>query len=99
MLDSGLKDRYMDQLFKAILSLEDIEECYNFFEDLCTITELKSLAQRFEVARMLNEGYTYNQIEKEIGASTATISKVKRNLYYGTGGYNDVLERSQEING
>ncbi len=98
MLDSRLKDRYMDQLFKAVLSLEGIEECYKFFEDLCTINELKSLVQRLEVAKMLHDGYTYNQIEKETGASTATISRVKRHLYYGTGGYNTVLERLKEDN-
>lgn len=93
MLNSNLKDKYMDQLFKAILSLENIEECYKFFEDLCTINELKSLVQRLEVAKMLQEGYTYNQIEKETGASTATISRVKRYLFYGSGGYNIVLQR------
>ena len=93
MLNSNLKDKYMDQLFKAILSLENIEECYKFFEDLCTINELKSLVQRLEVAKMLQDGYTYNQIENETGASTATISRVKRYLFYGSGGYTVVLQR------
>lgn len=93
MSDSRLKDGSMDQLFRAVLSLKNLEECYNFFEDLCTINELKSLGQRLEVARMIQEGYTYSQIEKETGVSTATISRVKRYLYYGHGGYNTVLER------
>ncbi|MDO9574429.1 MAG: YerC/YecD family TrpR-related protein [Candidatus Contubernalis sp.] len=89
----------MDQLFKAILSLENIEECYKFFEDLCTINELKSQVQRLEVARMLQDGYTYKQIEKETGASTATISRVKRYLYYGSGGYTIALQRLKEEEG
>ena len=93
LMNSRLKDEYMDQLFKAVLSLESIGECYKFFEDLCTINELKSMVQRLEVARMLQEGCTYNQIEKETGASTATISRVKRYLYYGSGGYTIALER------
>lgn len=97
MSDSGLKDKYMDQLFRAVLSLQNVEECYKFFEDLCTINELKALVQRLEVARMLQEGYTYNQIERETGVSTATISRVKRYLYYGHGGYNIALERLKDI--
>ncbi len=96
MINSNLKDKYMDQLFKAILSLENVEECYKFFEDLCTINELKSLVQRFEVARMLQEGHTYHQIENETGASTATISRVKRYLFYGSGGYTVALQRLKE---
>ncbi len=98
MIDAKLKDRYMDQLFNAVLSLENMEECYKFFDDLCTVNELKSLVQRLEVARMLQEGYTYNQIEKETGASTATISRVKRYLYYGSGGYSIVLDRLKTDN-
>ncbi|UNC93808.1 YerC/YecD family TrpR-related protein [Candidatus Contubernalis alkaliaceticus] len=89
----------MDQLFTAILSLENIEECYKFFEDLCTINELKSLVQRLEVAKMLQDGYTYHQIEKETGASTATISRVKRYLFYGSGGYAIALQRLKEEEG
>ncbi|GAB7387757.1 YerC/YecD family TrpR-related protein [Bacillaceae bacterium] len=91
-----LKKKEVEQLFKAVLSLKTIEECYIFFEDLCTVNEVKSLAQRLEVARMLREGYTYNQIEEETGASTATISRVKRCLNYGTDGYKLALDRIKE---
>ncbi|MFW0861053.1 MAG: YerC/YecD family TrpR-related protein [Dethiobacter sp.] len=83
----------MDVLFRAILLLEKEEECYRFFEDIATISELKALAQRFQVARMLHNGKTYQQIEGETGASTATISRVKRYLQYGAGGYSLVLSR------
>lgn len=88
-----LKSKGIEQLFEAILTLETIEECYAFFEDLCTVNEIQSLAQRLEVARMLRKGYTYNQIEAETGASTATISRVKRCLNYGNDGYKLALER------
>lgn len=91
-----LKQKEVDQLFHAILKLKTIEECYQFFDDLCTVGEVKSLAQRLEVARMLQAGYTYNQIESETGASTATISRVKRCLHYGTDGYKLALERMSE---
>ncbi|MGE5653284.1 MAG: YerC/YecD family TrpR-related protein [Bacillota bacterium] len=86
-------DKDVDQLFRAILTLESIEECYRFFEDLCTINEIQSLAQRLEVARMLKVGYTYTHIEEKTGASTATISRVKRCLNYGADGYQTVLAR------
>jgi len=88
-----IKGKELDQLFQAILSLESIEECYIFFDDLCTVNEMKSMAQRLEVARMLREGFTYNQIEDETGASTATISRVKRCLNYGNDGYQLALDR------
>jgi TrpR-related protein YerC/YecD len=88
-----LKDDSMDLLFRAILLLENEEECYQFFEDICTISELKALAQRLQVATMLQDGKTYQYIESETGASTATISRVKRYLQYGAGGYSLVLER------
>ena len=78
-----LRGSALDQLFEAILSLKDVEECYRFFDDLCTVNEIQSLAQRLEVARMLKEGKTYHTIETETGASTATISRVKRCLRYG----------------
>jgi TrpR-related protein YerC/YecD len=87
------KDKNIDLLFEAILLLENEEECYQFFEDVCTINEIKALAQRFQVAKMLHEGNTYQQIEQETGASTATISRIKRYLNYGAGGYKLVLER------
>lgn len=88
-----LKDKLTDQLFEAILSLKNIEECYNFFEDICTIGEIKSLAQRLEVARMLEDGLTYDQIVEQTGASTATISRIKRFLNYGADGYKIALAR------
>lgn len=88
-----LDRKEVEQLFRAMLTLETIEECYRFFDDLCTVGEVKSLAQRLEVARMLQEGATYNQIEEATGASTATISRVKRCLNYGMDGYKIVLER------
>lgn len=88
-----LNDKTIDQLFEAILTLKDIEECYVFFDDLCTVNEIQSLSQRLEVARMLGKGNTYNQIEAETGASTATISRVKRCLNYGNDGYKMALDR------
>ncbi|MBP8629222.1 MAG: hypothetical protein KBI38_03955 [Negativicutes bacterium] len=88
-----LKDQLSDQLFDAILSLNNNEECYQFFEDICTVSELKSLAQRLEVARMLQTGHTYDDIVARTGASTATISRVKRCLHYGADGYKTILER------
>jgi len=88
-----LKDPLLDQLFLSILTLKNLDECYIFFDDLCTVNELRSLAQRLEVARMLRQGHTYHQIEQETGASTATISRVKRCLNYGNDGYKLVLER------
>lgn len=88
-----LNDKTVDQLFEAVLTLETLEECYIFFDDLCTVNEIESLAQRLEVARMLRKGNTYSQIEAETGASTATISRVKRCLNYGNDGYKLALER------
>ncbi|MBX6395759.1 MAG: hypothetical protein IRY98_08635, partial [Alicyclobacillaceae bacterium] len=75
------------------LQLRTVEECYKFFDDLCTVNEVQALAQRLEVARMLRQGSTYSQIEAQTGASTATISRVKRCLNYGTEGYDLVLRR------
>lgn len=91
-----LRDPLLDQLFKAILSLETVDECYQFFEDVCTVAELKSLAQRLEVARMLEANCTYGDIAARTGASTATISRVKRCLNYGADGYKTVLARLNE---
>lgn len=88
-----LRGKTLDQLFEAILSLKDKEECYRFFDDLCTMGEIQSLAQRLEVARMLREGFTYHKIETETGASTATISRVKRCINYGNDGYQMTLDR------
>lgn len=83
----------VDQLFEAVLSLRDKEECYTFFEDVCTINELLSLSQRFEVAKMLREKKTYLEISEKTGASTATISRVNRSLTYGNDGYEMVFQR------
>ncbi|MDE6388710.1 MAG: TrpR YerC/YecD [Lachnospiraceae bacterium] len=83
----------VDQLFDAILCLKSREECYSFFEDLCTVNELLSLSQRFEVASMLRNNNTYLEIADKTGASTATISRVNRSLNYGNDGYDLILER------
>lgn len=91
-----LKDALTDQLFKAVLLLKDDNECYQFFEDICTISELKALAQRLEVARMLKYGHTYDDIVERTGASTATISRVKRCLHYGADGYKIILDRLEK---
>ncbi|MBM7654228.1 YerC/YecD family TrpR-related protein [Neobacillus cucumis] len=93
-----LRGKELDQLFQAVLTLKDLEECYRFFDDLCTINEIQSLAQRLDVARMLREGNTYHKIETETGASTATISRVKRCLNFGNDTYEMVLERIKEEN-
>lgn len=90
-MSDKLKDVLTDQLFDAILSLKDREQCYRFFEDICTISELKAMAQRLEVARMLDEGCIYETIVEKTGASTATISRVKRCLVYGADGYSSVM--------
>lgn len=88
-----LEEKHIKQLFQCILALQDTDECYRFFEDLCTVNEVKALAQRLEVARMLSKKTTYQKIEEATGASTATISRVKRCLEYGEGGYQEILQR------
>lgn len=92
-MNKKLKTEAVDALFDAVLSLKDREECYSFFEDLCTVNELLSLSQRFEVAAMLREHKTYLEIADKTGASTATISRVNRSLNYGNDGYELVFER------
>ena len=92
-MNSKIRTEAVDQLFRAILSLEDKEECYNFFEDLCTVNELLALSQRFAVARMLKEKKTYLEIADKTGASTATISRVNHSLNYGSDGYELIFER------
>lgn len=82
-----------DRLFEAILKLESIEECYKFFEDICTIKELVDISQRLKVAEMLLAEKSYQEISRETGASTATISRVNRCLLYGSGGYRSVIEK------
>lgn len=89
-------DKNLEFLFKAVLELEDIEECYDFFEDLCTVQELKSLSQRLVVAKMLSEKCVYTDIVNEAGASTATISRVNRSLQYGCNGYDKIFKRLKE---
>ncbi|BAQ08805.1 sporulation protein [Bacillus sp. OxB-1] len=88
-----IRSHQTDQLFRAILELKDLDECYHFFDDLFTIGELQSLAQRLEVARMLKLKKTYDTIQHETGASTATISRIRRCVDYGSGGYSKVLAR------
>ena len=92
-MNKKIKTEAVDHLFQAILCLTTIEECYDFFEDLCTVNELLSLSQRFEVASMLKRHNTYLEIAEKTGASTATISRVNRSLNYGNDGYELVLER------
>ena len=86
----------VDHLFQAILTLKTPEECYTFFEDVCTVNELLRLSQRYEVAKMLREGRTYLEITEKTGASTATISRVNRSLNYGNDGYDMVFKRLEE---
>jgi len=95
--ESRLRHPSVDRLFQAILSLRDVDECYRFFEDLCTIREVRAMAQRFEVARMLAQGYTYDAIVEATGMSTATISRIRRFLDYGADGYRLALERLGDI--
>lgn len=95
-MNKKLKDPYIDKLFEAILLLQNVEECYKFFEDICTVAEIKALGQRLEVARLLRAGRTYNDISELTGASTATISRVNRCLNYGADGYNMILDRLEK---
>ena len=88
----------LDALNSALISLQTEADCQKFLEDLCTIPELHSLAQRWSVARLLHEGKTFNEIMTEVGASSATISRVNRCLLYGSGGYKDMLEKQKEQN-
>lgn len=92
-MNSKLKEKNFDFLMDAILALQTKEECSNFFEDLCTIPELKAMAQRLQVAKMLSEHRVYSDIVSETGASTATISRVNRSLIYGCDGYSVVFQR------
>ena len=94
--ETRFKNDETDRLFDAILKLEDREECYRLFEDLCTIKEIRSMAQRFQVAYLLSEEKTYSEIEKITGASTATISRINKCLGYGADGYRMILDRMKE---
>ena len=88
-----LRGEALDELFDAILTLKDREECYQFFDDLCTVNEIQSLSQRLQVAKMIKQGFTYATIEKKSGASTATISRVKRSLQWCNDAYTMILDR------
>lgn len=95
-MNEKLKNKNNDYLFKCILSLETVEECYCFFEDICTASELCELGKRIRAAKMLTDGKQYSDITEETGLSTATISRVNRSLKYGTDGYAMVLKRTDE---
>lgn len=89
------KERNME-LYQSILSLKDLDECCRFFDDLCTVAELRAMEQRFEVAILLNKGMIYNDILEKTGASSATISRVNRSLNYGAGGYQEIFEMMKQ---
>ena len=95
-MNGKIRDQELDHLFEAILKLENLEECYMFFEDLCTVGELRAMEQRFHVAKMLRDGKVYSDIATETGASSATISRVNRSINYGSDGYRLVFERLEE---
>lgn len=95
-MNKKIKNPETDHLFQAILTLKNLDECYAFFEDVCTVNELQSIAQRFEVAAMLRQKNTYLEIAQKTGASTATISRVNRSLNFGSDGYEMVFERINE---
>ncbi len=92
-MESRIKDENTDFLFECIMKLDTIEDCYTFFEDLCTVPEIKAMAQRAAVAKMLYDKKVYNEIVSKTGASTATISRVNRSLTYGAGGYDIVFNK------
>lgn len=91
-----IQSESVDRLFDVILSLGSREECYRFFEDVCTIKELQDMAQRFDVAVLLSQGVNYQAISQQVNVSTATISRVSKCLNYGSGGYRDALEKLKE---
>lgn len=92
-MGKGIRTEDVKQLFEAIQTLENTEECFTFFEDVCTVNEILSMAQRFQVAKMLRAHHTYTEVAETTGASTATISRVNRSLVYGNDGYDMVFER------
>ncbi len=89
----------IDRLFESILGLHSVEECYRFFEDVCTVKEVQDMAQRLDVAVLLHEGENYQSISQKVNVSTATISRVSRCLHYGSGGYREALERMETAEG
>ena len=94
--ESKLKREDIDELFDAVLTLKDKEDCYRFFEDICTVNEIHAIAQRLQVAKLLSENKTYSEIENITKASTATISRINKCLVYGSDGYRRILERLAE---
>ncbi len=96
--ESKFKRPDIDELFEAVLTLKDMEDCYRFFEDICTINEIHAIAQRLQVAKLLSEKKTYNEIESTTGASTATISRINKCLVYGADGYKRVIAGMKEKN-
>lgn len=98
-MNPKLKDYNVEYLYRAIMSLESMEECDRFFDDLCTVPELKALSQRLQVAKMLSERRVYSDIVQATGASTATISRVNRSLNYGADGYSKIFERLDQEDG
>jgi len=95
----GVKRVPYQDMYEAILTLETLDECVRFFDDLCSVTELRAIEQRFQVAQLLNEGHIYNTILEQTGASSATISRVNRSLHYGKDGYDVVFKRLSEKKG
>ena len=93
----GTKRQPHLEMYEAILKIETVDECIRFFSDLCSVNELRSIEQRFVVARLLNKGYIYNTILEQTGASSATISRVSRSLHYGSDGYSVVFKRLDEV--
>ncbi len=95
--DSKFKSREVDELFEAVMCLKTQEECYRFFEDICTANELHAISQRLQVAKMLSKGNTYTDIEAKTKASAATISRVNKSLLYGSDGYKLVLDKIKDL--
>ena len=93
--ETKLKSKEADDLFEAVISIDNIDDCYRFFEDLCTVKEIRAMSQRFEVAKLLMKKKTYSEIEESTGASTATISRINRTLQYGADGYSTVLSKME----
>lgn len=91
-----LRSKSLDQLFMAVLKLETLEDCYRFFEDVCTVKELQDLSQRFQIASLLDQGLNYQAIAKEVDTSSTTISRVNHCLNYGSGGYRAALDKLKE---
>ena len=95
-MEKNLRDKNTDMFFNAILHLESVDECYDFFEDLCTVKELESMSQRLKAAKMLLENKTYNEIIEETEISSATLSRVSKCVRYGEGGYKNVIEKADK---